>query len=87
MLSTYCIKQVAHSLRPYIRTLYLLVRGLQPRSFMKVVYTEKLVEVSWLPPENEDEVTNYTVFWCKSENSRDRPYQVSHKEVSPRKPN
>jgi len=34
--------------------------------------------VSWLPPKRESEVESYTVFWCHSENNRDRPYQVNN---------
>ena len=52
------------------------VRTLQPRSFTKIAFSDNLFEVSWLPPLNETEVVSYTVFWCRSENNRDRPYQV-----------
>lgn len=62
-------------------TLFLLflVRGLQPRSFTKIAYSKKLFEVSWIPPFNAHEVTSYTIFWCKSQDNRDRPYQVTEK--------
>jgi hypothetical protein len=56
----------------------LSVRGLQPRSFTKIAYSEQLFEVSWLSPINQNgvNINSYTIFWCKSENHRDRPYQV-----------
>ena len=53
-----------------------IVRDLQPRSFTKIAFTERLFEVSWLPPINFARVVSYTVYWCKSEDNRDRPYQV-----------
>ena len=52
------------------------VRNLQPKSFTKIAYNETLFEVSWFPPNDESNVQNYTIFWCLSENNRDRPYQV-----------
>ena len=39
--------------------------------------SDKLFELSWLPPKDDQKIVNYTVFWCLSENNRDRPYQVS----------
>ena len=57
------------------------VRTLQPRSFTKIAYNETLFEVSWLPPKDDARVNNYTVFWCLSENHRDRPYQVQYKNI------
>ena len=53
-----------------------VVRNLQPKSFTKIAYNETLFEVSWFPPNDESNVQNYTIFWCLSENNRDRPYQV-----------
>ena len=52
------------------------VRNLQPKSFTKIAYNDTLFEVSWFPPNDESKVQNYTIFWCLSENNRDRPYQV-----------
>ena len=52
------------------------VRGLQPRSFTKIAYSDTLFEVSWLDPVNRAEVDGYTVYWCRTHNNRDRPYQV-----------
>ena len=52
------------------------VRGLQPRSVSKIAYSDQLFELSWTPPFEKDNVVSYTVFWCLSENNRDRPYQV-----------
>ena len=57
--------------------LFFAVRGLHPRSFTKIAYSDKLFELSWLPPKDDQKIVNYTVFWCLSENNRDRPYQVS----------
>ena len=51
------------------------MRGLQPRSFTKIAYSEQLFEVSWVEPVNHADVLSYTVYWCKSLNHRDRPYQ------------
>lgn len=62
-------------------SLSIAVRGFQPRSFTKIAYSEQLFEVSWIPPVNEHLVHNYTVFWCRSDNNRDRPYQVGFKYV------
>lgn len=31
--------------------------------------------MSWLPPDRASEVRNYTIFFCKPESGRDRPYQ------------
>ena len=56
--------------------LFFAVRNLQPKSFTKIAYNETLFEVSWFPPNDESKVQNYTIFWCLSENNRDRPYQV-----------
>ena len=53
----------------------LSVRGLQPRSFTKIAYSDQLFEVSWVEPVNHAAVVGYTVYWCKSLNHRDRPYQ------------
>ena len=53
-----------------------IVRDLQPRSFTKIAFTERLFEVSWLPPISYARVVSYTIYWCKSEDNRDRPYQV-----------
>ena len=61
--------------------IYFSVRTLQPRSFTKIAYNETLFEVSWLPPKDDARVNNYTVFWCLSENHRDRPYQVQYKNI------
>lgn len=56
------------------------VSALRPVSFTKIAYSDWLFEVSWLPPEkNKHLVESYTVFWCKSESNRDRPYQVREK--------
>lgn len=52
------------------------VRKLQPKSFTKIAYSDQLFELSWLPPDNDEPIVSYTVFWCLSENNRDRPYQV-----------
>ena len=59
-----------------LHKLVLLVRGLQPRAFTKIAYSDQLFEVSWQPPLNDSAVEDYTVFWCRSNNNRDRPYQV-----------
>ena len=51
------------------------MRGLQPRSFTKIAYSEQLFEVSWLEPEHSEGVESYTIYWCRTLNHRDRPYQ------------
>ena len=50
---------------------------LQPRSFTKIAFDERRFEVSWIPPVNANQVTSYTIFWCRTENNRDRPYQCA----------
>ena len=60
----------------FLHKVLLLVRGLQPRAFTKIAYSDQLFEVSWQPPLNDSAVEDYTVFWCRSNNNRDRPYQV-----------
>ena len=67
----YCFKSFS-----FLHKLVLLVRGLQPRAFTKIAYSDQLFEVSWQPPLNDSAVEDYTVFWCRSNNNRDRPYQV-----------
>ena len=63
---------------PFSKIMFFLfvVRNLQPKSFTKIAYNDTLFEVSWFPPNDESKVQNYTIFWCLSENNRDRPYQV-----------
>ncbi|TRY70554.1 hypothetical protein TCAL_02348 [Tigriopus californicus] len=53
------------------------IKGLRPKSVTKIAYDNenKLFEISWLPPENKNLVRNYTIFYCKPESGRDRPYQ------------
>ncbi|XP_011502285.1 PREDICTED: cytokine receptor [Ceratosolen solmsi marchali] len=46
----------------------------EPIAFTKIAFDDGLYELSWKPPiGGDDEITNYTIFWC--ENDRDRPYQ------------
>jgi hypothetical protein len=42
---------------------FFTVRDLQPRSFTKIAFTEKLFEVAWLPPVRGDEVTILSNFF------------------------
>ena len=62
-------------------SLSFIVRGLQPLAFTKIAYSDQLFEVSWQPPTKDQEVENYTVFWCRSHNNRDRPYQVCNVHI------
>lgn len=55
----------------------ILDRNIQPTAVTKVAFNGTLFEVSWQPPYDPQRlVRNYTVFWCKPKNKRDRPYQV-----------
>jgi len=61
------------------------LRDIQPKAFTKIDKEESKVdrdgrnlrefEVAWRPPTNVERVVSYTVFWCRDEDKRDRPYQ------------
>ena len=59
--------------------------SLSPRATTKIMYSETLVEVSWLAPVYDSEITKYTIFWCSDRLGRERPYHcignLSWKEV------
>lgn len=43
-------------------------------AFTKIAFDDGLYELSWKPPvKGDDDITNYTIFWC--DHDRDRPYQ------------
>jgi len=48
---------------------------LSPRSVTKVDFPGSVYQLSWEPPLDSNRVTSYTVFWCRSNNGRERPYQ------------
>ena len=49
--------------------------GLQPKSLTKIWKGIGRYEIAWRSPDREEEVTSYTLFWCKSDDGKDRPYQ------------
>ncbi|EZA53737.1 hypothetical protein DMN91_008451 [Ooceraea biroi] len=47
----------------------------EPVAFTKIAFEGGLYELSWKPPLENKDITNYTIFWC--DNERDRPYQCT----------
>ncbi|XP_046405869.1 cytokine receptor-like isoform X2 [Ischnura elegans] len=47
----------------------------EPASFTKIAFGDGIYELSWKHPNDQDDIVNYTIFWCSNE--RDRPYQCS----------
>ena len=52
-----------------------LLKDIMPKSFTKIDKSGREFEVAWRAPKHAHLVTSYTVFWCKAEDNRDRPYQ------------
>ncbi|XP_071454335.1 cytokine receptor isoform X2 [Hetaerina americana] len=46
-----------------------------PASFTKIAFGDGIYELSWKHPNDQDNIINYTIFWCS--NDRDRPYQCA----------
>jgi hypothetical protein len=51
----------------------------EPLAFTKIAFEGGLYELSWKPPIESKDITNYTIFWC--DNERDRPYQCTVRTV------
>ncbi len=49
--------------------------GLAPKRVTKVYEGDGRYSVHWYPPEASAEVANYTVFWCRPNDNKDRPHQ------------
>lgn len=47
----------------------------EPLTVTKIAFEGGLYELSWKPPVRQNDITNYTIFWC--DNDRDRPYQCT----------
>lgn len=56
-----------------------LLKNIMPKSFTKIDMSGRKFEVAWRPPKHAHLVTSYTVYWCRAEDNRDRPYQCDGK--------
>lgn len=56
-----------------------LLKNIMPKSFTKIDMSGREFEVAWRPPKYAHLITSYTVYWCKAEDNRDRPYQCDGK--------
>ena len=69
----------SEGMAPVISTLIIpqadFLYGLQPKSLTKIWKGIRRYEIAWRSPDRTDEVKSYTLFWCKSEDGKDRPYQ------------
>ena len=55
---------------------FVFIEPAEPIAFTKIAFDKGLYELSWkVPPKTNNEVKNYTIFWC--DNDRDRPYQCT----------
>lgn len=48
---------------------------LEPKAVTKIWKGTGRYEVAWRHPDRSDVVTSYTLFWCRSSNQKERPYQ------------
>lgn len=49
--------------------------GLEPKAVTKIWKGSRHYEVAWRHPDRQSEVTSYTLFWCRSAEQKERPYQ------------